>query len=170
MIKNLALSGLLLGALLLAAPVSAETKIGYLDLGRVLEDSPQYASARNALKKELDRRERELKSKADQLRKLEEKLKRDAKVMSESEARRLERDILTRQRQLKNTRDEFRDELTLRQNEERKKLLQEVAEVVKKIGKQEGYDLILTPESVAYRNPQLDISDKVLQHLKSSSR
>ncbi len=170
MAKSIGLMSLFLSTLLLAVPATAELKIGYLDLSRVLEESPQYALARKGLQRELDRRESDLRAKAEQLKKLEDKFKRDSKVMSESEVRRLERDILTRQRQLKNSRDEYRDELSLRQNEERKKLLQQVAEVVKKVGKDEGFDLILTPESVAYRHPRVDISDKVLSHMKKNSR
>jgi outer membrane protein len=79
----------------------------------------------------------------------------------------LERDILSRQRKLKNARDEYRDELSLRQNEERNKLLRQVSEVVREIGKNEGYDLILT-EGVAYFSKNVDLSDKVLSQLKKN--
>ncbi len=166
--KTRILQGLLLGGLLIAGPASAEMKVGFLDVSRVAEESPQYAEARKSLQRELEKRENDLRAKAEQLSKLEEKFKRDSAVMGESELQRLERDILSRQRKLKNSRDEYRDELSLRQNEERKKLLREVAEVVRKIGKEEGFDLILTPESVAYFNPKIDISDKVLSRLKNS--
>jgi outer membrane protein len=166
MSKTRMIQGLLLGGLLMAGSASAEMKIGYLDVTRVAEESPQYINARKSLQRELDKREQDLRAKAEQLKKLEEKFKRDSAVMSESEVRRLERDILSRQRKLKNSRDEYRDELSLRQNEERQKLLRKVAEVVRKIGKDEGFDLILTPESVAYFNPKIDISDKVLARLK----
>jgi outer membrane protein len=149
---------------------AAQSKIGYLDLTRVAEESPQYVAARKDLQKELERRENDLRSKAEQLKKLEEKFQRDAAVMSDSEAKRLERDILSRQRKLKNSRDEYRDELSLRQNEERNKLLRQVAEVVRAIGKEEGFDLILTPESVAYFDKKIDISDKVLSRLKKGFR
>jgi outer membrane protein len=145
----------------------ADTKVGYLDVTRVAEESPQYVAARKSLQKELERRENDLRGKAEQLQKLEEKLQRDAAVMSESEVQRLERDIIARQRKLKNARDEYRDELSLRQNEERAKLLKQVAEVVREIGKKEGYDLIIT-EGVAYFSKGVDISDKVLSRLKSS--
>jgi outer membrane protein len=144
----------------------AQTKIGYLDLTRVAEESPQYVAARKDLQQELERREADLRSKAEQLQKLEEKFQRDAAVMSDAEVKRLERDIIARQRKLKNSRDEYRDELSLRQNEERNKLLRQVAEVVREIGKEEGFDLILTPESVAYFDKKIDISDKVLSRLK----
>ncbi len=165
--KKFHVLGAVLGALLLSSPLAAETKIGYLDVARVAEESPQYKAARKDLQRELERRENDLRSKAEQLKKLEEKLQRDSAVMSDSEAKRLERDILSRQRQLKNSRDEYRDELSLRQNEERNKLLREVGEVVKAIGKQEGYDLILT-DGVAYYSKSMDLSDKVLERLKSS--
>lgn len=167
--KTITLLVVLFGSLLYAVHAAAETKVGYLDVTRVTEESPQYVSARKSLQKELDRREGDLRSKAEQLKKLEKKLQRDAKVMSESELKRLERDIMSRQRKLKNSRDEYRDELTLRQNEERNKLLRQVAEVVRTIGKEEGFDLILT-DGVAYASKKVDISDKVLKRLKKSFR
>lgn len=163
--RSIALLGVLMGTLFYSVQGVAETKVGYLDVSRVTEESPQYVSARKSLQKELDRRESDLRSKAGKLKKLEEKLQRDAKVMSESELKRLERDIMSRQRKLKNARDEYRDELTLRQNEERNKLLRQVAEVVRTIGKEEGFDLILT-DGVAYASKKVDISDKVAKRLK----
>ena len=165
--RSIALLAVLMGTLFYSAQGAAETKVGYLDVSRVTEESPQYVSARKSLQKELDRRESDLRSKAKKLKKLEEKLQRDAKVMSESELKRLERDIMSRQRKLKNARDEYRDELTLRQNEERNKLLRQVAEVVRTIGKEEGFDLILT-DGVAYASKRVDISDKVAKRLKKS--
>ena len=57
----------------------------------------------------MDRRERDLRSKAEKLKKLEEKLQRDAKVMSAAELKRLERDIISRKRKIKNAREEYRE-------------------------------------------------------------
>jgi outer membrane protein len=88
--------------------------------------------------------------------------------MSESEARRLERDILSRQRKLGSEKKDHEAEMSLRLNEEREKLYKHISEVVRKIGKDEGFDLILTPQSVAYFNPKIDISDQVLSRLKRS--
>lgn len=159
------LFGALLGLLLLSGQAVAETKIGYLNVTRVTEESPQYQAARKSLQRELDRREKDLRSKAGKLKRLEEKLQRDGANMKASELKKLERDILSRQRKLKNARDEARDELALRQNEERNKLMRKVAEVVKAIGKEKGFDLILT-EGVAYASKRVDISDQVLARLK----
>jgi outer membrane protein len=150
---------------LLSGQAAAETKVGYLNVSRVTEESPQYQAARKALQRDLDRREKDLRAKAGKLKKLENKLQRNGATMSASELKKLERDILSRQRKLKNARDEARDELALRQNEERNKLMRQVAEVVKAIGKEKGFDLILT-DGVAYSSKKVDISDQVLSRLK----
>lgn len=144
---------------------AAGAQIGYLDVTRVAEESPQYQAARQSLQGELERREKDLRRMADQLKDKEEKLQRNVSVMSDAESKKIEREIIALRRKLQNSRDEFRDELSLRQNEERTKLLRQVAEVVKTIGKEENFDLILT-EGVAYASKNVDISDKVLSKLK----
>lgn len=166
--RTTALISILLGAL--SVPVAAgNIRIGYLDVTRVAEESPQYQAARRALQSELKRREGDLRRMADQLKGKEKKLQRNASIMSNAAAKNIEREILSLRRKLKNSRDEYRDELSLRQNEERTKLLRQVAEVVKAIGKEERFDLILT-EGVAYASKDVDISDKVLMRLKRGFR
>ena len=159
----------LLALMLLSGQAAAEVKVGFLNVTKVTEESPQYQSARKSLQRDLDRREKELRSKANKLKKLEDKLQRDGAVMSDSERKKLERDILSRQRKLKNARDEARDELALRQSEERNKLMRKVAEVVKAIGKEKGFDLILT-DGVAYASERVDISGQVLSRLKKAAK
>jgi outer membrane protein len=160
---------LLLGSLLFAGQALAEIKVGYLDVIRVAEESPQFRAASKTLKQEAERRESDLRAQVEKLKKLEEQYKKDAKVLSDAELKRLERDILARQRKLKNQRDEYRDEFSMRQNEERNKLMRQVAEVVRAIGKEERFDLILT-DGVAYHSRGVDISDRVLSRLKESAR
>lgn len=143
--------------------------IGYLDVIRVAEESPQYQAARQALQAELEQREKDLRRLSNQLKDKETRLQRNAAVMSDVESKKLEREIVALRRKLQNSRDEFRDELSLRQNEERTKLLRQVAEVVKTIGKEEKFDLILT-DGVAYASKTVDISDKVLTRLKQGSK
>jgi outer membrane protein len=163
------LCGVFCGFWCLSGLVNAEVRIGYLDVTRVAEESPQYKAARESLQNELQRRETDLRNTAEQLKNKESQLQRDAAVMSETQMKRAEREVIALRRKLQNSRDEYRDELSLRQNEERTKLLRQVAEVVKEIGKAEQFDLILT-EGVAYASRDVDISDKVLARLKQGFR
>ena len=97
----------------------------------------------------------------------EEKLARDASVMSESEVKRLKRDILARQRKLKNAQAEFREDFNLRRNEEFNKLRRQVAEVVRALGKEENIDLIIS-DGVVYFSKRVDISERVLERLREN--
>jgi len=166
-VKEILIGGILLMGWVVPGAGLAQTKVGYLDLIRVAEESPQYAAASKGLQQDLARREGDLRGKADQVKKLEERLLgRETSGMSESEAKKLEREISQKRRELKNSQDEYREEISLRKNEERGKLMRQVDEVVKELGKEEGFDLIIT-DGVAYHSGQVDISEKVLTRLKN---
>ncbi|WP_234422229.1 OmpH family outer membrane protein [Sedimenticola thiotaurini] len=144
---------------------AADFKVGVVDLNKVMEKSPQAEAISNTLKKEFQARDQDLIAKAKQLKQLEEKLARDAAVMSTEEAKRLENDIRSRRRQLTNARAEFREDANLRRNEAVNRLLRKVGEVVSQIGEEEQVDLILT-DGVAYFNKRVDLTNKVLQRLE----
>jgi outer membrane protein len=146
-----------------------EYRIAFVNATKVFEESPQYQAARDRLQTEFSSREKELLSEQKQLKQLEEKLQRDGSVMSESETKHLEGDILNRSRKLKNAQTKFLEDLNLRQNEEYKKLRQQIREVIKEIGIAESIDLILS-DGVVYFSKKIDISDLVLEKLKGQIR
>ncbi len=124
-------------ATLLFSPLSfSETKVAFVDVLKVAEQSPQYEEAKKRLEREFSRRNEELIAEQKQLDKLEDKLTKDGAVMSEAEMRRLEKDVISKRRSLKNSKTEFREDFALRQNEELHKLRQRVAEVVKAVAKE----------------------------------
>ncbi len=158
----------LLALLLLAFSnvVSAqELKIGVVNAIKVFEQSPQYAEARKNLEAEFSRKESDLIAQQKQVKKLEEKLSRDGAVMSESEVKHLERDIVSRHRKLKNAREEYREDFNLRRNELQSLISRQVAEIVRQVGKEEGIDIILT-DGVIFASKRVNISGKILERLK----
>lgn len=158
-------------ALALALPVQAASavKIGFVNIGTVMEKAPQAEVARKALQKEFSSREARLTADRDAIIELEKKLKTDGEVMSESKRSALEREILKRKRSFNRAQDEFKEDLNLRRNEELAKIQKKVFETIVKLGKQDKYDLIVT-ERVLYASDRIDITDKVLKELKKSKR
>ncbi len=157
-------------ALLFLHPSWAEEiKIGFVNVARVLQQAPQAEQAKKRLEREFAPRDKRLVAMQKELKKLEEKLARDAAVMSDSERRKLERDILAKQRELKRAREEFREDFNLRRNEELGKLQRQVFEAVKSLAKEESYDLLLT-DGVVYASDRVDVTDKVLKRLKSLAK
>lgn len=159
--------GLLLGLLLAAPAFGAELKIGYVNAARLMDESPQAVEVSKRLKEEFASKENELQAGQKKLKQMEDQLARDGAVMSETERRRIERDMDTLKRDLRRTAGEFREDLNLRRNEEVGKLLEFVQQAIEGIGKEQGYDLIVY-EGIAFASPKIDLTDKVLEKLRGT--
>lgn len=165
--KGIRVLFLLLGGLLLQIAVAqaAELKIGFVNAAQILDKAPQAELARSRLEKEFAPRDKSLVDAQKSLRSLEEKLARDSAVMGDSERRNLERDIIAQQRELKRAQDEFREDFTIRRNEELGSLQRQVYEAIVSLAKEEQFDLIVNDGAVIYASEQVDITDQVLRRL-----
>ena len=144
-------------------------KIGVVDPERVIEESPQYEAARQALHEEVADRERALREQQAKLDELKKNLERDAPLMSEEELARLQNDIRNRDRKVKYAKAEFQEDFALRQNELRTKLIAQVREVVQELAKEQKIDLIVS-EGVVYFSERVDMSAQVIERLQSKAK
>ena len=140
-------------------------KIGYVNALRVLEQSPQAEAMRAQIEKEFAPRDKSLVADQKKLKEMEDRLSKDAAIMSESERSRLERDIINLRRDLKRTQDEFREDFTFRRNEEIAKIQKDIVEAINVVARDHGYDLILS-EGVIYAGQKVDVTDLVIANLK----
>ncbi|MGD8573082.1 MAG: OmpH family outer membrane protein [Gammaproteobacteria bacterium] len=146
--------------------LQAETKIGFVNAARVLEESPQADAARKKLEKEFAPRDEEIVAMQKDLKELEEKLSRDGAIMSRSEQRNLERDVLSQKREIKRKKEEFREDLNIRRNEAFERLRKRVFEVIVAIAEQKKFDLIVS-DGVVFASKRIDITDEVVEQLQS---
>ena len=144
---------------------AADLKIGFVNAARVLEEAPQAEAARKKLEQEFSPRDKSLVAEQKAVRDLEDKLARDGAIMSESERRKQERELITRKRDLQRSQDEFREDLNIRRNESFDKLRRRVFEVIVDIAKSQQFDLIVS-DGVVYASDQIDITSKVIDQLK----
>jgi outer membrane protein len=149
--------------------LAREVKIGFVNVAQVLQEAPQAEAARKRLEQEFAPRDKRLVNQQKELEQLQEKLNRDAAVMSDAERGKLEREILSKQRDLKRAQDEFREDFNIRRNEELGKLQREIFEAIKALAKDEEYDLLLT-DGVVYASDQIDVTEKVKQRLQASRK
>ena len=155
-------------ACMFSGSVIAETKIGFVNPIKVLEQAPQAATARQKLEKDFQPRKDEIITAQKKVQKLEQNLVRDADTMSESARRLLERDIISQKRDLRRVQEEYREDLNLRRNEELGQLQREISNVIKQIAEEGKYDLIVG-EAVIYASDAIDITNKVLERLKQTN-
>ena len=163
--RKVLLTGLFAMALGQAGAASAEYKTVFVEVPRLLRESPQVEAVRDKLKKEFSRRNDDLVAQQEQLDKLQEKLQRDGAIMSDAESKRLERDIVSRQRKLKSAQTEFQEDLSLRQNEELGKLRKVIGEIIVQVAKEDKVDMVLE-SGVVFASDRANITDKVLERLR----
>jgi len=96
---------------------------------------------------------------------LEDKLSKDAAIMSEAARKKQEREIVSKKRDVKRVREEFTEDFNFRRNEEIGKLQKLVFQTILSLAKEKKYDIILN-ESVIYASQQVDITANVLERLR----
>lgn len=148
---------------------AAELKIGVVNAQKVLEQAPQAEAARKRLEAEFAPRDKSMIDAQKDVRKNEDKLEKDAMIMSEAEKQKLERELISQKRELKRKQEEFRDDLNVRRNEEFGKLQKRIADVILAAAKEGGYDLVLT-DGVLYASDKVDITEMVLRRLAAMEK
>jgi outer membrane protein len=157
---------LFLGLLFVANVSFADLKIGFVNIPAVLEKAPQAEKAKKRLEQKFSPRDKQLVAQQKEIQSMEEKLTKDASVMSDSEKTNLEKDILNKKRDAKRSQQEFSEDFNASRNEELGKLQRRIVEAVRAIAKDEDYDLLLT-DGVIYAKDQFEITAQVQKKLST---
>jgi outer membrane protein len=147
-----------------AAPALAEGKFGFVNTERIMRDSAPAQRAQKKIEGEFTKRDQELTRIADQLKRLQEDLEKNAVTMSESQRRTKERELGDMDRDFQRRRREFQEDLNQRRNEELAQVLEQANRAIRAIAEQEKYDIIF--QDAVYANPRIDLTDKVIKALE----
>ncbi len=142
---------------------AADFRVGVVDTERVLRESVPAMKAEKRIEKEFSGRDQEIKKLMKQAKELQSMLEKDGNKLPDAERRNKERELTTMNVNLQRMQREFREDLNLRKNEELAFVLEQANRAIQAIAETEDYDLIL--QEAVYRNPRIDITDKVLKHL-----
>lgn len=142
----------------------SDLKIGFVNAAEILKRAPQAKAADEALRKEFGAREAELIDGKKRMDELRARLERDGDTMSTSERSRLERDIVATRRDLDRSREDLRDDFNLRRNQELAKIQKLVQDAIRRLAKNQSYDLIVS-DGVVWAGERVDITDDVLKSL-----
>jgi len=144
---------------------AADTRIGIVNTAKLLKEAPQAEAARKKLESEFAPRDAKIVDLQKLIKVLEDKLSKDAAIMSDTARKKQEREIVSKKRDVKRVREEFTEDFNFRRNEEISKLQKLVSETILSLAKENKYDIILN-ESVIYASQQVDITANVLKRLR----
>lgn len=152
-------------AVLLNAGISlaADFKVGVVDTERVLRESAPAMVAEKKIEKEFSGRDQEIKKLMKQAKELQALLEKEDAKLSDADRRNKERELTSLNADLQRMQREFREDLNMRKNEELAIVLEQANKAIQAIAEAEKYDLVL--QEAVYRNPKIDITDRVIKYL-----
>jgi outer membrane protein len=150
-----------------AAPALAEGKIGFVNTERIMRESAPAQRAQKKIEGEFTKRDQELSRVAEQLKRMQEDLEKNAVTMTDVQRRNKERELGDADRDFQRKRREFQEDLNQRRNEELAQVLEQANRAIRAIAEQEKYDIIF--QDAVYANPRIDLTERVIKALESGS-
>lgn len=157
--------GFLLCAVLMSTSALAEDeiKIGYVDLQRALNEVNEGATAKAALKKEFDEKQRTLDAKQNELKAMKEEL--DARGMMMTPEAKQER-MGQLQQKLMETQQlymQLQQELSKREAEVTSDIFQKMGTILQTMGRTSDYTLIVEKSAVLYAKNHIDLTNELIR-------
>ncbi len=164
-----ALAGCASAALFLTTvPAFCQTSIGFVSLERILREAPPAQAAQKKLEQEFAGRVQDLSRQADQLKKMQENLEKNAVTMSESDRQKREREFGDATREFQRRQREFNEDLAQKRKEEFERVIERANKAVKQIAETEKLDVVFQNEQVVWASNRIDITDKVIKALSET--
>jgi outer membrane protein len=155
------LLGLVFGFTLVATPLLAADKIGYIDLMRIARE---YTKAQD-YKKALDDKEGsykvEIDKKANELKQYQEKMN----LLSDKEKEAKREEFEGKIKALDDFVQQKRSDLSKADFDNTKEILKEIEDAVKQYAEKEGYSLVMDDRVLIYETKSMDITDKIIEIL-----
>lgn len=145
---------------------AATMKIGVIDLQQIMAQSTQLKQAREQLEAQFKPKQQKIMTQQEKLKAKMEKLQRDDAVMSVSQKKSLQDEIIQDQQQLNKQGQNYQQSLNQAQDKAMQAFFSQVQTAVDEYAGQEHYDLILQKDGVPFVAAKLDITDKIIAKLK----
>ena len=164
-IATVALIGGGLVAGVVASTDAAGTRIGYVDVQKVLVRSVAGVAARDQLERDKMTMQKDVDNRKVEVDKLREEMEKKGLLLS-AEARREKEETLQRKvRDLRRLAEDLEKELQKKEQLATQRILGELTGIIEKMGKERGFLLIVERRSggVIYGDPEGDVTDEVIK-------
>lgn len=162
--KKIGLSMIVMLFFVLAYNVSAETKIGLVNLQQALDESIAGKIAVDDMRKIFEAKQKIIENKKSELKQMQQELNSQSSLLSE-EAKKEKLNLYQQEmKDLQRLVQDSNDEMKRKENELVGKIARELRDVVKRLGRELGYDLILEYQEsgVLYKSEIVDITSQVI--------
>ncbi|MDI6751273.1 MAG: OmpH family outer membrane protein [bacterium] len=151
----------LLWVMLLGLPACG-MNIAFIDSQKVFSSHPETRNASEALNKEVEQKQTELKVAEEEILAMREEL---TKPLSEEARRRKEATIKVKLEKLEKSRQSALSSLEEKRTKLEAEINKKIYEAIEVLAKEKGIDLILDKNSVIYGTPTSEITDEIIERV-----
>jgi outer membrane protein len=163
-------AGVLLVCLLVASPVLAAEKIGFVSIGEVVAKSEAGKKAEEQFKKLVEKDRAAIQEREKELQKLKDELEKQRPLLREDVLRTREADYQKKFRDYQLLVKDANEELQAKQQEIMKNLVPEIMKIVTAIGDKEKYTMIvdLSIVPLAYHARENELTQRVIEEFNKT--
>jgi len=151
----------------LAATSYAEQRIGVVDFRTALLSSDAAKRFGEQLKRDFADEEARLREVGESAQKLQDRLKKDAAIMSDSERTKMSSELEEKAQEFNFLKKKYQNAISKREELFLQESKPKVDEAIRTIAKKEKLDIILPTKLVVYANQGLDLTSKLVDALNA---
>jgi outer membrane protein len=143
---------------------SAEVKVGFVEISKILKGAPQTAVSNKKLEKEFKGRTDKLKKTIVSLQNKGQKYKKNNLTMDDETRVKVQRELQLAKIDIQRDERELKEDINIRRREEMNALQAKVTTAISIFAQANKYDLILY-QGVAYTSEAIDVTDEIIKEM-----
>lgn len=161
--RQLGIAFALLCTIFSAVACADGSKIGVVDLQKIMQTSDDVKTIQATLEEKFKPRRDKIIGMEVDLKKDMEAFKRDSSVMSQAKRKELEQKIMTAQQTFEQEGQQYQQELSAAHNEAMEKFYDKIRAAIAKVAEAEKYDLVFQKDAAPFSIEKLDVTSKVIK-------
>jgi len=144
-----------------------ETKLGFVDMQRALNETEDGKKAKANLKKVFDQKQKELDEQQATLKKDLEDLEKKRTLLPADKVREKEAELQSRMQKVQATYMRHQQDLSGKEQEATGKIFERMTKIISKIAASENFSMILDKAALVYAKPHLDLTNELIRRYNS---
>ncbi|MDY6862268.1 MAG: OmpH family outer membrane protein [Thermodesulfobacteriota bacterium] len=140
-----------------------DIKMAFVDLQKALINCEGGQEAQKKLEQQVQKMKKEMEEAQEEILKLDELLKKQAMMLTEEVKGEKGKELEKKYRDFRRMEKDYKYEYQQRENELTKKILLQLAEIVKELGEKKKYTVIFEKKLLLYVSDALDLTDEIIK-------
>ncbi len=149
-------------------PAHAQVKLAYVDVQRALNECDAGKRAKSEFQSKIQALDSKLQRQQNEVESLKDELEKKGMLMQPEQRQNLQDEYVKKAKDLDRNLKDARDDLQRQDSEVTGKILHDLGVVIRNLGEQNGYTMVMEKGSILWGAPSLDITDQVIRTYNSS--